>query len=146
MQLVTCYEVETVTRPGARLDAHKRRRTVDSAPQVAVYATRNEDRLCVFVISRKIPDYRINGDDGYTPVSIKLPFRKAEAVTLFRMTGDYRSNNVAGNKVKVEQMVLSADQFSNSFYLSSSTGADDRGIPPASTLLYVFDRTSGYLQ
>jgi hypothetical protein len=94
------------------------------------------------VISRKIPGYPVAGDDGYTPVSVELPFREAESVTLYRMTGSPYANNLLSDKVRIERLEIPALKHGWRFSLNAETATDERGLPPASTFLYVFDGVS----
>lgn len=130
---------ETLSVPSRALKAFSRRQTIKDAPLVAVYATRKAARYSLFLISRKIPDYPVSGDDGYTPVSVELPFSEAGPVTLYRMTGAPDANNLLNDKVKIEKLEIPALKHRGRFSLNAETGADERGLPPASTFLYVFD-------
>lgn len=130
---------DTLSVPSADLKAFKRRQSVRKAPLVAVYATRHHERYSVFVVSRKVPGYPVAGDDGYTPVTIDLPFGKARQVTLYRMAGDPMANNILSENVKVERIPLSPESVSKHFTLGEANGASSRGLPPAATYLYVFD-------
>jgi hypothetical protein len=130
---------ETLSVPSAELRAFSRRRAVKDAPLAAVYATREAGRYSIFVISRKVPGYPVSGDDGYTPVDIELPFSTAESVTLYRMTGAPHANNLLHDDVKIEKLDMPALKHGRRFSLNAESGAHRRGLPPASTFLYVFD-------
>jgi hypothetical protein len=125
--------------PIVDLKAFGRRALIKNAPLVAVYATRKGNRLNLFVISRKIPDYPFAGNDGFSPVVIDLPLKSASAVTLHKMSGTHAENNLKADKVRIEQVKLPASTVNSSFAINRSTGVDDRGLPPASILLYVFE-------
>jgi hypothetical protein len=133
---------ETASVPSADLKAFSRRRAVKDAPLAAIYATRKEDRYSLFVISRKIPNYPVKGDDGYTPVTVELPFSEARSVTLYRMTGAPDANNLLRDDVRIEKLEIPSSSLGRRFSLNAETGADGRGLPPASTFLYVFDGVS----
>ncbi|HEX8988529.1 MAG TPA: hypothetical protein VF816_11250 [Rhodocyclaceae bacterium] len=135
--------VETKSVPTMDLPAYKRREPMRDAPLVAAYATLHGNRLCVFVLSRKMPGYPLAGDDGYTPVTLELPIAGANSVTLYRMAGDPRANNVTSDEVRVETIALPAGHAGPRLVVNADTGADRRGLPPASTFLYVFDGISG---
>jgi hypothetical protein len=130
---------ETLSVPAVDLKPLERRKAAANAPLTAVYATRTANRLCLFVLSRKVPGYPVPGDDGFTPVTVDLPFLHARSITVFRMTGDPGANNVLRDDVKVEKITIPAGRVRGKLVLDEQTGADKRGLPPASTLLYVFD-------
>lgn len=131
-------KVETLSVPTMDMQSSGRRPPVADAPLAAVYATRRKDRYNVFVISRKVPGFHVAGDDGYTPVGIELPFESAKRVTLYRMAGDPMANNLLADEVKIEKIELPGN-FGRRLILDERTGADRRGLPPASTYLYVFE-------
>lgn len=130
---------ETLSVPSVNLKAFSRRQTIKDAPLAAIYATHKGDRYSLFVLSRKVPDYPVSGDDGYTPVNVELPFSKAKSVTLYRMTGAPHANNLLGDNVRIEKIEMPPSKLDRRFSLNVETGADERGLPPASTFLYVFD-------
>ena len=130
---------ETMSVPSADLQAFDRRQAIRNAPLAAVYATRKAQRFSLFVLSRKLPDFPVVGDDGFTPVSVELPFTRAKSVTLYKMTGDPKANNLLSDNVKIEKVPIQVQEFSRLFTLNPETGADLRGLPPASTFLYVFE-------
>jgi hypothetical protein len=122
---------ETLSVPRTSLKAVERRRAVADAPLAAVYATRKADRLNLFVLSRKA--------DDFTPVSVELPFERAESITLYRMSGAPEANNLMADNVKLEKLSIPASQANRRFSVDASSGADERGLPPAATFLYVFE-------
>ncbi|MBU1690124.1 MAG: hypothetical protein KJ958_04835 [Gammaproteobacteria bacterium] len=130
---------ETLSVPSADLKAFSRRQTIKDAPLAAIYATHKADRYSLFVLSRKVPDYPVRGDDGYTPVNVELPFSEAKSITLYRMTGAPQANNLLSDNVKIEKLEIPLSKLGRRFSLNAETGADERGLPPASTFLYVFD-------
>lgn len=130
--------VETISSPTwdfAKTDDHEK---AENVPLVAVYATKIKNRLNLFVLSRKVVNYPVPGDKGYSPVTIHLPFTRAQSITLFKMTGDPAAHNLDSDRVKVEQLELPATVFSKRFSIGETTGAFIDGLPPASTFLYVF--------
>jgi len=134
--------LKTVTRrvPTMDLKGYRRRRRRKDAPLVGVYATCRGDRVHVFVLSRNLGGYPDPKDDGFTPVTIRLPFRHARSVTLFKMSGDPRAHNLDAWRVKVvkKQRI----PFANPFRLvRRTTGEAADGLPPASVFLYVFEGT-----
>jgi len=134
--LTHAYTVPTLDLPktGERI-------AVTNAPMVAVYATRRNNRYNLFVVSRKLNDYPTRGDDGYSPVTVHLPFKKPAKITLYKMTGDPRANNLDSENVVIDALDVPPKRFKPTFVLDSSTGADERGLPPAATFLYVFEET-----
>lgn len=133
---------ETLSVPSTDLKAFSRRQTIKDAPLATVYATRKAARYSIFIISRKVPDYPVRGDDGYTPVTVELPFNEARSITLYRMTGAPDANNLLNDQVKIEKLDIPSSNFDRHFRVNAETGADERGLPPASTFLYVFDGTN----
>jgi hypothetical protein len=133
---------ETVSVPSVDLKAFSRRLNVKDAPLAGIYATRKGNRYSLFVLSRKIPNYPVKSDDGYTPVTVELPFSEAKSVTLYRMTGAPDANNLLGDNVRIEKLEIPASKLGQRFSVNAETGADKRGLPPASTFLYVFDGVS----
>ncbi len=122
---------ETLSVPTADLKVFERRQAVKDAPLAAVYATRAPGRLNLFVLSRKV--------EGFTPVTVELPFERAGSITLYRMSGAPEANNLMADNVRIEQLEIPASQFSRRFSVDASSGADPRGLPPAATFLYVFE-------
>jgi hypothetical protein len=122
---------ESLSVPVADLKAFERRQAVKDAPLAAVYATRTPGRVNLFVLSRKV--------EGFTPVTVELPFERADSITLYRMSGAPEANNLMADNVRIDKLAIPASQFSRRFSLNSSSGADERGLPPASTFLYVFE-------
>lgn len=130
---------ETLGVPTTNLEAFGRRHATKNAPLAAIYATRRENRYSVFILSRKIPNHPAKGDDGYTPVSIELPFARAKSITLYRMTGAPDANNMFRDDVRIEKLEIPASELGSRFNLNARTGADERGLPPVSSFLYVFE-------
>ncbi len=133
---------ETESVPTADLAQFKRRQGVEDAPLAAVYASREGDRLTLFVLSRKIPNFPIEGDDGFIPVSVELPFTEFESLRVLRMAGSHTAHNIFSEEVAFEEMQMPSGRFDGNFVLNARVGADDRGLPPASTLVYVFEGTN----
>jgi hypothetical protein len=134
----TFLKSETLRVPTRDLEGHRHRRAVEAAPMVALYATRQDDRLSVFVLSRKIPGYPDPADDGWTPVTLHLPVAAARKATLYKMTGDPASHNLDEWKVKVQ--TVEDVPFSPDLSLTRATTGEARdGMPPGGILLYVFE-------
>ena len=132
-------DVQTMSAPTTDLPAFKRRKALNDVPLTACYATRRGDRYNLFVLSRKLDRPGAGGDDGFTPVTVELPFTKAAKVTCHRMAGDPRLTNIDAENVKIETVPVTAEAVGPTFTLNAKTGADDRGLPPGSTFLYVFE-------
>ncbi|MFW6286316.1 MAG: hypothetical protein ACOC29_00080 [Candidatus Sumerlaeota bacterium] len=128
--------VSTIDMPGKG-----RTRDTRNAPLADVYATRDGDRVSIFCLSREYPGIP-EGNDGYTPMRVKLPFSSAEKVTLYRMTGDLTDNNIHEKNVSIESVAI-GENMNNMEYLTidQNSGADDRGLPPGEIYLYVFEGT-----
>jgi hypothetical protein len=129
---------ESLSVPTTDLKAFERRQAVKNAPLAAVYATRKPGRLNLFVLSRKV--------DGFTPVTVELPFDRAESITLYRMSGAPEANNLMADNVKIDKLAIPASQLNRRFSVDASSGAEQRGLPPASTFLYVFEGIKPALQ
>jgi hypothetical protein len=115
-----------------------KREGLKDMPLVGVYATRKDDRLNLFVISRKTRDFPIVGDKGYSSVSVDLPIKKAKELKLFRMTGNPADHNLDADNVKIDELSLNPKLAKAVFKVNEQAGASVDGLPPASTFLYVF--------
>lgn len=64
-------------------------------PLAGCYAFRDRSRLAVVVLSRKLGGTHDGRDfgDGAIPVTLRLPARPTGSATLYKLTGDPRSNN-----------------------------------------------------
>ena len=138
-------KVENISGPAINAPAFKRRPAGNSLPLVTTYATRKGDRVNVFVLSRRLDKFPDAASDGFTPVSLELPFTSAQKVTLHRLAGDPRAHNLDSEEVKIEKVdVAGAIKAAPGgetlvFPVDDTTGADKRGLPPGSTFLYVFE-------
>ncbi|MEL6799958.1 MAG: hypothetical protein AAFO80_08760 [Pseudomonadota bacterium] len=94
--------VETQKNVPVDIPAVENREAVSDAPSIGVYATRDGDRLAVIVISRRVPDFPIAGDDGRTTVTIDLPITGAASLTRIAQTGTHASTNLAGPQTRFE--------------------------------------------
>jgi PKD domain-containing protein len=131
---------ETLSVPTRDLAKFARRQARKDAALASIYATRRGNTVNVFVLSRKMDGYPEPGDDGFTPTTIELPFKRANAVTLYAMSGDPRHHNLDEEKIKLVK--TEGIPFASSFKLTrATTGAARDGLPPASALLYVFEET-----
>lgn len=130
---------ETLSVPTAELRAFNQRQAIKDGPLVAVYATQKSNRFNLFVLSRKILDNSIANGGGFTPVTVELPFGRANTITLYRMAGDPREHNLYADNVKVEKLAIPPFILNKRFTLNRMRGATEGGLPPASTYLYVFE-------
>jgi len=132
--------VRTLAVPTEDLEGGRgMRRDVRNAPQIAVYATRDGDRVNVFVLSRRIPGHPDPEEDGCTPVEIALPFAAAQSLTVHRMAGPYDAHNIESDAVKIERRPLPAPADASRLRVDAATGGEACGMPPASALLYVYE-------
>lgn len=135
-------QTETLDVPVADLKPFERRKGVKDAPLAAAYATRKGNRYAVTVVSRKVPEYPFAGDDGFTPTTIDLPFARAGKLTLYRMAGDPRANNLLSPRnVQVDKIDL-GEWNGSRLTMNAASGADARGLPPAATFMYVFEEVA----
>lgn len=100
--------VEPLEVPTTDLPEVRRREAVRDAPLVAAYATRDDDRLTLVLVSRRIPGMPGTAGDGHTPVSLDLPIAGAQSLTIYRQSGDWTSHNVATRQVEIEAETLPA--------------------------------------
>jgi hypothetical protein len=131
--------VQTERVPMDSLPKTKNRHAMTNAPLVSAYATRKGDRFTVFVLSRKLDNFPYANDDGVTPVTLNLPFSKVKKITLYKMDGAPRTNNLDAENVRIESREISAAAFSPQFALDQVHGADKGGLPPAAVYAYVFE-------
>ena len=89
------------------------------------------------------PGYPDANHNGYTPFQVKLPFTKAESITLHRLGGAPTDNNIHSEKVTHEQEVIAANTLSaeGQFAINAATGGTAEGMPPAEVFMYVFKGT-----
>ncbi|MFW6286874.1 MAG: hypothetical protein ACOC29_02935, partial [Candidatus Sumerlaeota bacterium] len=110
---------------------HRRRQAIKNAPLAAVYATRDGDRVNVFCISRRFPEYPKGEGDGFTQMNVKLPFTKADKVTLHKMSGEPTDNNIMEEMVKLESKEIGRNMTGlNEFAINEKTGGSAKGLPP----------------
>ncbi|MFP4581544.1 MAG: hypothetical protein ACLFQ6_12530 [Candidatus Sumerlaeia bacterium] len=134
---IKAESVPTVDMPGQRRTVN-----VSNAPLADVYATRQDDRVSVFCVSRQFPDFPEAGADGFTPMTIRLPFSSAKKVTLYKLSGAITDNNIREKNVEIESQVISENASGlGTFTINEKSGADRRGLPPGETYLYVFEGT-----
>jgi len=116
-------------------------------PLIASYALKGPNSTSVFVLSRKLDGIHdgINFGDGYTPVTLHLPFTKVSSITRYRLEApdgtpvDPRSNNRFSEEVVIGSKEIDPALFSKDFIINENTGGEAGGIPPGSVNLYVFE-------
>ena len=113
-------------------------------PLIGGYALRDKDRWSVFVVSRKLDGQHDGVDfgDGTTPVTFRLPFAKADKITLHKLAGDPRLTNREKMSIQIESQEIPParlDAGSKTLTINESTGAAKGGLPPGSIFLYVFE-------
>ncbi len=127
--------VETRSMPSIR-------RGKDTYPLIKCSAMRDGPRWSVFILSRKLNARFDDQDlgDGYTPVTLHLPFKKAGTIALHKLAGDPRASNREKMTIEIQsQDVPSAEMHEGTFSVNERTGGGARGMPPGSIYLYVFD-------
>jgi hypothetical protein len=142
-------KVETASAPKWDFPAYEaldnttrvKRDALPGAPLVSVYASAAGDRVTLFLLSRKLDNFPVTGDEGFTPATVKLPFAKAKKITLHKLAGDPRTNDLFEELHKVETVALDPKGFSGTLAVNDKTGANARGLPPASVFCYVFEGT-----
>ena len=133
--------VETASVPTADLEKFAKRQERKDAPLVACYATARGDRVNVLLISRKVDGVLAGNEDGWTPVTVKLPFARATSVTLHMLTGDPRWHNLDEEKVEVQTRADIPFGGAEFALTRGVTGLERDDLPPASALLFVFEGT-----
>ncbi|MEM8633366.1 MAG: carbohydrate binding domain-containing protein [Pseudomonadota bacterium] len=123
--------VETLAAPMIDLPASGRREAVENGPLVAAYATRTEDRLTLFVLSRRIPAYPDLEHDGTTTATVDLPIVGANRLTRISQTGDWQSHNVDGPESRLFSEPIDVPETLPRLTIPA--------LPPGETLVYIFD-------
>lgn len=132
-------EVRMREGPTVNLSAGKRRLEINNAPGIGVYAMRNNDRITVFVLSRRISGYPKPEDQGCMPVEIALPISHATRLTLRRASGPYDAHDLDENRVAVETILLEVPADPSRLRIDSNSGGATCGLPSASSYIYTFD-------
>lgn len=118
----------------------------EEIPLLSSYSIKGENSYAVFVLSRKL-DGNHDGEnfgDGYTPVSLHLPFSEVNSITRYRLESpdgspvDPRLNNRDDLQVVIGAEEIDLANFSENFIINQDTGGEDGGIPPGSINLFVF--------
>lgn len=121
------------------------KKPVRQVPLVGAYAMRDGKRWSVFVMSRKVDGTAMGTDfrDGYSAVSLKLPFKSAAKISLHKLAANPGANNIKSEDVKIETVRIDPRQDALSRYgtwtINEATGGGKGGLPPAAIYLYVFE-------
>jgi hypothetical protein len=111
-------------------------------PLIRVYAMKDKETYSVFVLSRKL-DGKHNGrdfGDGFTPVTLRLPFAQARKIALHTLAGDPRSSNIDKRTLELQSKELPASVLKGgALVVNSQSGGGDHGMPPGCIYLYVFE-------
>lgn len=124
-------EVETLRAPTINLPAARRREAVSKGPLVAVYATRSDDRLVLFIISRRVPGYPSMDHDGSTTVTVALPITRAKRVTRTIQSSDWKSHNVDSAATRLVSEDIPVPETLPVLTVPS--------LPPGETMIFVFE-------
>jgi Putative Ig domain len=112
-------------------------------PLVGCYAFQDGNKWSVFVLSRKLGGKYRDQDlgDGFSEVTLHLPFKHADKVTLHKLTGDPRDNNIKELKIVPQTADIPAASIDSegSFSVNPASGGGQGGLPPGSIFLYVFE-------
>lgn len=138
------FSVETLEVPRHDLPSTPRRSAVKDAPMVGCYFVRiAADQYALFLLSRKLdnadPTDPVPDGDGYTPVTVELPFESYERLTLHRMSGPARAHNLDEENVVVEELELALPSDPSVLVVDDLTGGEVLGLPPAATFVYLFE-------
>jgi len=114
-------------------------------PLVGAYALRDGKRWSLILLSRKVEGRHdvVDLGDGYTPVTLHVPFLEASSIMLHTLAGDPRVSNRNEMNIKPESKTIDASTLSHgTFVVNERTGGGERGLPPGSIFLYVFEESS----
>jgi len=111
-------------------------------PLAVCYSFRDGDRYSVAVLSLKLDGKHSGADfgDGYTPVTLNLPFKSASKITMEKLVGNPRETNMTSEKIKIVAQKLPASAVANGvFKINETTGGNKQGLPPGTVFMYVFE-------
>ena len=118
----------------------------EDIPLISSYALKDSTSYSIFVLSRKLDGTHDGVDfgDGYTPVTLHLPFSEVSAITRYRLEApdsspvDPRLNNRSDLQVVIGSQSIDPSRFSQDFIIDETTGGEAGGLPPGSVNLFVF--------
>ncbi len=114
-------------------------------PLIGAYAFQDGQKYSVFVVSRKLDKGHDGVDfgDGYSPVTIHLPFSSAGKVSLHTLTGDPRWTNLKEMKVDILSKDLPPTVVNGgTLMINEQSGGGPNGMPPGSIFAYVFENVN----
>lgn len=124
----------------------------DTIPLLSSHTFRDTSVYSVLLLNHKVDKVNYQGQnlgDGYTPVTLRLPFTAAKKITVHKMTApdgspaDPRWNNLHESQVVITSKDVPVSAFSKDFKVDAARGATDKGLPPAGVYLYVFEGVTG---
>ena len=116
-------------------------------PLIASYAMTDGETYSVFVLSRKLDGDHdgVDFQDGYTSVTLHLPFSEVQRITRYRMEDplgrpvDPRRNNRDALNVVIGSSQIPVSHFTPVYRIDETTGGESGGIAPGSINLFVFE-------
>ena len=140
-------ETRDISVPTIEWTTDVRRKIQEEIPLIATHCITDEKgTYSVFVLSRKLDGKVGDKDygDGITPVTLKLPFAAASEVTLHKLTGGPRANNIKARGVALVSRDLPAGVVkAGQLVIDESTGGVKGGMPPGTVFLYVIRKADG---
>ena len=114
---------------------------------IGSYAFTDGNTCSIFVLSRKLDGVHDDVDfgNGYTPVTLHLPFDEIRRITRYRLEQpdgtpvDPRANNRDSLEVVIGSEQIDTGYFNSDFVINENTGGGIGGIPPGSIQLFVFE-------
>jgi len=134
-------QVETVNVSTVNYPAVRRRKAQDNAPLAALYAVQNGDTMTLFCINRAYPGFPEKEDDGISAFEVELPFKQAQQITLYRMSGAITDHNLNDKRVQIERVALETENVldgSGRFTINEPS----QGLPPGEMHIYTFEGIS----
>ncbi len=117
---------------------------ITNIPLIGAYAFRDGETYSVFVVSRKLDGNHDGVDfgDGYSPVTLHLPFTSAGKVSVHTLTGNPRWTNREEMKIDIQSKDLLPTVVSaGTMMVNALSGGGPNGMPPGSIFAYVFENT-----
>ena len=146
----TMLRVETNCTPtyaAAKMKGKRKLKETYSVPLIGVYCFKDGNTYSVFVLSRKIDKFHRADDDGFTPVTLHMPFANATKISLHRLAhpdgsdADPRDTNLKEMKLKILSQDINVADFTKDFVINEKNGGGKNGLPPGAIYCYVFEGT-----